>query len=593
MKSLQFKKTKRESSNKRESSKENGIKKTLFTLHCSLFICTAIAQQSPYISRVYDYMPAPGQFINELPEYTPGDTREDMNRKAEVSIANNNQELISLGGYGGYVVFGFDHEVENKAGRYDFKILANAFYANANPNGNASREGGSCEPGIVMVARDDTNNGIPDDPWYELAGSDYYKPQTVKQYRITYYKPDESKARVPHPTYPYLNDMEYIPWTTNGHGSGYLYRNTFHDQSYYPQWIDEDAISFSGTKLADNYVDESGTGTYYVQYAYHWGYVDNQPNTDNRSNFNIEWAVDANGNPVSLSGVHFVKVYTGVNQYCGWLGETSTEILGAEDLHLTGGDVETPVFVDGISLDRAALSLEAGETATLAATLSPANATNRNITWRSGSPAVATVDAAGQVTALSAGSALIQAISNDGYHIAACNVSVQAYLGVRVTGVSLNHTRLEMRPGEVAALQPIITPDNAAEKAVEWSSSNTAVAEVTVNGTLIAFEPGETVVSVRTVDGGHTATCTLTVSHPTGSEAAASTQAQALYADGRLRLRNLEGAACALVSLSGQVLQTFRVESPDDRRPVHLPPGIYILRAQKQGAVQSFKFLVR
>ena len=46
--------------------------------------------------------------------------------------------------------------------------------------------------------------------------------------------------------------------------------------------------SSSGTKLADNYIDESGTGTYYVQYAYGWGYVDNHPNNDARSNFKIE-----------------------------------------------------------------------------------------------------------------------------------------------------------------------------------------------------------------------------------------------------------------------------------------------------------------
>ncbi|MDR3140682.1 MAG: Ig-like domain-containing protein [Tannerellaceae bacterium] len=562
---------------------------------CLMQAGSLMQAQSPYIHRVYDYMPAPGQFINELPEYTPGDTREDMTRKAGEAIANNNQGMISLGGYGGYVIFGFDHEVENRPGRYDFKILANAFYANANPNGDASREGGSCEPGVVMVARDDNGNGLPDDPWYELAGSEYYKPQTVKRYRITYCKPDESKDRVPHPAYPYLNDMEYIPWTTNGYGSGYLYRNTFHDQSYYPEWIDDETIVFEGTKLADNYVDESGSGTYYVQYACHWGYVDNQPNLDDRSNFSIEWTVDAAGNPVNLSGIRFVKVYTAVNQYCGWLGETSTEILGAEDLHLSGGDVATPVFVDGVQLDRASLSLQAGETATLSATLSPANATNRNITWRSAAATVAAVDATGRVTALSAGSALIQAISNDGYHIAACNVTVQGAASVEhVTGVTLNYTQMEMHPGEVAALQAIISPAGASNKAVVWSSSNTAVAEITVNGTLIAFEPGTTTITVQTVDGGHTATCILTVSNDaTGSEAAAVMDAQAVYTAGWLRLRNLEGSDCALVSISGQILQTFRTNSPDDRRPAHLPPGIYILRAQKQGAGQSFKIVVR
>ncbi|MDR3262178.1 MAG: hypothetical protein LBT78_10160 [Tannerella sp.] len=121
-------------------------------------------------------------------------------------------------------------------------------------------------------------------------------------------------------------------------------------------------------------MDESGNGSYYVQYACHWGYADNHPNTDNRSGFNIEWAVDANGNRVHLSGIHFVKVYTGVNQYCGWIGETSTEILGAEDLHLTGRDADVPVFVQGIALSHTSLALTPNQdaVATLAAVLTPA-----------------------------------------------------------------------------------------------------------------------------------------------------------------------------------------------------------------------------
>jgi hypothetical protein len=112
-----------------------------------------------------------------------------------------------------------------------------------------------------------------------------------------------------------------------------LYRNTFHNQPYYPQWISDSELTFNGTKLANNYIDESGNGSYYVQYAYPWGYADNAPNTDEMSNMNIEWAVDADGNPVHLPAIDFVKIYTAVNQYCGWLGETSTEVMGVTDLH--------------------------------------------------------------------------------------------------------------------------------------------------------------------------------------------------------------------------------------------------------------------
>jgi hypothetical protein len=298
-----------------------------------LHLVTEVNAQSPYISRVFEYLPAPGQFVNELPEYETIDNSREMALKAEESIEGQEKILVSLGGYGGYVIFGFDHPVVNVPGEYDFKIWANAFYANANPNPDAPKEGGSCEPGIVMVSFDTNGNGRPDDKWYELAGSEYYKPETIKNYRITYYKPNSNKTPTPNTNYPYLNDTTYIKWVDNQGKQGYVSRNVFHDQSYWPEWIDADSLVFEGTKLADNYVDESGNGSYYVQYAYGWGYVDNHLNSDERSNFKIEWAIDKNGDKVNLPAIHFIKVYTGVNQYCGWLGETSTEIMGAEDLH--------------------------------------------------------------------------------------------------------------------------------------------------------------------------------------------------------------------------------------------------------------------
>ena len=318
------------------------MKKHLTTLILLIFLIKMQAQ-SPYISRVYDFCPAPGQFVNKLPEYEEGDTRADIIRKVEECIVGDEKILVSLGGYGGYVIFGFDHLVENRANKYDFKIWGNAFYADANPNPNAPAEGGSCEPGIVMVSFDANGNNIPDDPWYELAGSEYRKPQTIKNYRIIYYKPDPNKTPIPNPDYPFLNDTTYIKWKSNQEDSGYVARNTFHLQSYYPQWIEEDSLVFKGTKLANNYIDESGEGSYYVQYAYGWGYADNHPNDNDRSNFDISWAVDSLGNAVQLPGIHFVKVYTGVNQYCGWLGETSTEIMGAEDLHLQGIDIDVQI----------------------------------------------------------------------------------------------------------------------------------------------------------------------------------------------------------------------------------------------------------
>ncbi|MEG1573344.1 MAG: cell surface protein, partial [Bacteroidales bacterium] len=251
--------------------------KKIFIFLSLLGVCTLgfTQKKSPYITKVFEYRPAPGQFINEMPLYEKGDTKERMVQKVQNCIQGDTKILISLGGYGGYLIFGFDHLVQNVEGKNDFKIWGNAFYAGTNPNSGASKEGGSCEPGIVWVAYDANGDGLPNDTWYELAGSEYYKSETLKAYQITYYKPDENKIRIPDPLYPFLNDTTYIRWTSNQATQGYIYRNTFHDQSYYPNWIEEDSLSFCGTKLADNQIDESGNGSYFVQYAYPWGYADN------------------------------------------------------------------------------------------------------------------------------------------------------------------------------------------------------------------------------------------------------------------------------------------------------------------------------
>ena len=292
---------------------------------------------SPYITSIPEYKPAPGQFVNELPKYEEGDTQRAINQKVLEAIGYNTRGMITLGGYGGYVICGFDHTIVNVPGQYDLKILGNAFHANANPNPEAPEEGGSCEPGIVMVAYDRNKNGIADDDeWYELAGSEYTKETTLKNYQITYYRPYEyhEPVEAPEDEQSWNTDAEYIAWQDNRNAQGFMPKNIYHRQDYYPKWLEEDELSFKGTLLPNNAKDESGEGKYWVLYAYPWGYADNGLNVDETSNFNIEWAVDAEGNPVHLPGIDFVKIYTGVNQYCGWLGETSTEVMGINDLHL-------------------------------------------------------------------------------------------------------------------------------------------------------------------------------------------------------------------------------------------------------------------
>ncbi|WP_121965349.1 PKD domain-containing protein [Myroides sp. N17-2] len=286
------------------------------------------------ITKVFDFRPAPGQFINELPKYVKGDTQEVMNEKALKAISGNKLSMVSLGGYGGYIVVGFDQTIQNIDGQRDFKVLGNAFWADANPNPSASKRGGSCEPGIIMVAYDKNKNGMPDDDeWYEIAGSEYYKVETNKNYKITYHKPDPSKAAVKDPNNNWATDIEYFKWEDNTGDKGWKTKNSFHHQNYYPEWYVENEVSFSGTKLANNAKDESGKGSYWVLYSYPWGYADNAPNNDDESAIDINWAVDKDGNKVHLTGIDFVKIYTGINQESGWLGEVSTEVVGIVDLH--------------------------------------------------------------------------------------------------------------------------------------------------------------------------------------------------------------------------------------------------------------------
>ncbi|MDE5957779.1 MAG: cell surface protein, partial [Muribaculaceae bacterium] len=238
----------------------------------------------------------------------------------------------------GYVTFGFDHTVINVPGEYDFRIWGNCFYELLQPD----RKGGSAEPGIVMVSYDTNCNGLPDDEWYELAGSEYYSPATLHSYSITYHRPDPDREIIADDENS-LSDIHYIGWSDSCGEEGYMAKNIFHSQDYFPKWIAADEISFSGTRLPANGEDISGYGSYYVLYSYPWGYVDNHPNEyADLNSFDISWAVDAEGRSVSLPGADFIRVYTGVNQYCGWLGETSTELSRAQDLHISLPSIPAP-----------------------------------------------------------------------------------------------------------------------------------------------------------------------------------------------------------------------------------------------------------
>ena len=290
---------------------------------------TAGADNSPYIAHVYDYLPAPGQFVNVFPAYQPGYTQADILAQLETALVGSTNATVSLGSYGGYIVFGFDHPVINKHG-YDVKIYGNAFQSAAVPD----QAGGSCEPGIIMVGVDEDGDGVPSagDKWYEIKGADY--GNCVHNFEVTYYKPDSDAVAMHHPTWTFIDSIGHVYWTSNDNNlpNGYVWHNTFRRQPYWPKWIEDTVLTFRGTRLPNLSVDMSGAGTNWFQPFFGEGYVDNLPNAQ-EPGFMIDWAIDEDGNPVELDHIDFIKVYCGQLDYCGWLGEVSTEICGAEDLH--------------------------------------------------------------------------------------------------------------------------------------------------------------------------------------------------------------------------------------------------------------------
>lgn len=279
------------------------------------------AGSSPYSTEVFEWTPAPGQFINDTSifggmtgaENTPESASEWAKTRLE------QRGLVSLGSFGGYIIVGFDHSIEKSSLDYDLAIGGNAFLSN---------DGGSNEPGIVWVMQDVNGNGLPDDEWYELKGSDYGNPATRTNYSVTYFRPSAPKMNV--------------EWVDSEGKTGIIkYLPLVHKQDYYyPAWITEPSYTLYGTCIpAANSVDPS-TG-YWNNSPYAWGYADNvgsdnigglsADGTGQATGFKLSNAVFADGSTVDLKYVDFVKVQVAVLAQSGGLGEISTEVSGFID----------------------------------------------------------------------------------------------------------------------------------------------------------------------------------------------------------------------------------------------------------------------
>lgn len=173
----------------------------------------------------------------------------------------------------------------------------------------------------------------------------------------------------------------------------------------------------------------------------------------------------------------------------------------------------TDISVTGVELNMATTDIKVGATKTLVKTITPTDATDKSAIWSTSSEAVATVSDTGLVTAVTAGEATITVKSTDGDKTATCVITVTT--NISVTGVTLDMTATNIEVGATKTLVKTITPTDATDKSVTWSTSNEAVATVSDNGIVTAVTAGEATITVKSTDGDKTATCVITVSATT------------------------------------------------------------------------------
>jgi uncharacterized protein YjdB len=215
------------------------------------------------------------------------------------------------------------------------------------------------------------------------------------------------------------------------------------------------------------------------------------------TNKSVTWSSSNTG----IATVNSTGLVTGVAN--GTATITVTTVDGSFTASLTV-TVVTPVT--SVSLNVGSLALTVAATSQLTATVLPAGAGNKGVTWTTSNASVATV-VNGLVRAVANGTATITVTTVEGSFRATCAVTVTT----RVTGVTLNRTAVSLKRGLNSQLTATVAPTTASNKAVTWLSSNTAIATVNSSGLVTGRAVGSCTITVRTTDGGFTATSAFTI----------------------------------------------------------------------------------
>ena len=265
------------------------------------------------VNRVYTYMPAPGHQVNGYiitgKSYPDDCTHEQA---CDSVLAHFSRKWsVSLGGQGGYLIAGFDHSVTAGGADYDLCIKGNPFSYQS-------------EPGIIWVSQDDNGDGLPNDQWFELAGSEYGTDNHATEYAITYFRPEKKKSAV--------------GWRDSNNDTGYIpYMSYWNPSAYYwqPWQMGSTEMTFFGSRLRDRSTYENGISDIP---PYDWGYADNLGDLFNgpagkMGYYKIANARTWDGKPANLEYVDFIKVQTAQTGSTPNLGEISTEVYYIGDCH--------------------------------------------------------------------------------------------------------------------------------------------------------------------------------------------------------------------------------------------------------------------
>ena len=205
----------------------------------------------------------------------------------------------------------------------------------------------------------------------------------------------------------------------------------------------------------------------------------------------------------------YFKVFNTENEYLEYISSDkfiapniSTLYDSTKTWIFPGGEV---VRVTGVTLSESEIIVDKYETYQLVATVLPSGATEKSVTWSSSNENVATVDSNGLVSGVSSGNATITVTTVDGGYTAQCSVSVSDV--IHVTGITLNKVSTQINKGVTELLVATVSPNDATDKSVTWSTSDSSVATVSSNGLVTAVSCGDATITVITTDGSYTAKC--------------------------------------------------------------------------------------